>query len=93
MSEVFLRLDFRRRAEAQRKEGNVELKEAKEEIARKDAEISLAQDQAKDLREMQDLLEGWDTGSGKIFSGSLAKVTNAHTSICLQESFRICRMC
>ena len=44
----------------------MELKEAKEEIARKNAEISLAQDQAKDLREMQDLLEGWDTGSGKI---------------------------
>ena len=44
----------------------MELKEAREEIARKDAEISLAQDQSRDLKEMQDLLEGWDTGSGKL---------------------------
>ena len=43
----------------------MELSEAKEEIARKEAELLLAQDQTKDLKEMQDLLEGWDTGSGK----------------------------
>ena len=49
----------------QQKEGNVELKEAKEEIARKEAQLSVAQDQSKDLKEMQDLLEGWDTGSGR----------------------------
>ena len=53
-----------RRAEAQRKEGNVELQEAWQELYQKDAELAALQSQSAEFKKLQDLLEGWETNTG-----------------------------
>lgn len=52
-----------RKIEAQRKEGNVELKEARQEIAQKEAELAALQSQANEFKGLQGLLEGWETNT------------------------------
>ena len=55
---------------AQKQDSSSELKEVKDEIERKDAILSSLEGQAAEFRQLQELLEGWETNTG---SGRLSK--------------------